>query len=94
MQTAIKARWLQYQLQKNQKPYQRNSLLPSILIAGIFLNSFFPFVPTPAVGQIPNKLATPSQPTSNKLGQQLLEQVLKCTMYLYRKLLRHLFTSL
>ncbi|BAZ52029.1 hypothetical protein NIES4103_46880 [Nostoc sp. NIES-4103] len=79
MQTAIKTRWLQYQLQKNQKPHRCNSLLPKILIAGIFFNSFFPFVPTPAVGQIPNKPATPSQPKSSQLGQQLLEQVLQCT---------------
>jgi hypothetical protein len=73
MQIAIQPRWKKYQIQTNQNSHRRKSLFSHVFIAGILFSGFSSFIPTPASGQINNKPATFS------LGQQLLQEVIKCT---------------
>lgn len=73
MQIGIQPRWKKYQIQTNQNSHRRKSLLSRMFIVGILFSSLFPFIPTPVAGQINNK------PTFNSLGQQLLQEVIKCT---------------
>ncbi|MBD2446773.1 clan AA aspartic protease [Nostoc sp. FACHB-152] len=72
MQISIRSRWKKYQIPTNQNSHRGKSLLSYVLIPSIYFSSLFPLIPTPAAGQIHQKPAT-------SLGQQLLQEVIKCT---------------
>jgi predicted aspartyl protease len=72
MPITIQPRWKKSQIQTNQNSHRGKSLLSLVLIPGIFFSTIFPFIPTPATGQVNNK------PSTFRLGQQLLQEVSKC----------------
>ncbi|MBE9209527.1 clan AA aspartic protease [Nostoc sp. LEGE 06077] len=74
MQILIQSWGKKYQIPTSQNSRRSKSLLSHIFMAGIFFSSLFPLIPTPAVGQV-----TLSPSKSNNLGQQLLQEVSKCT---------------